>query len=250
MATKRPIVAISIGRHLTDPTYLRVRSTYPATVEAFGGLPMLLPPLEDLGGVEQLLARADGVLLPGGADVEPRHYGEDPHPTTRCDAPLDALELEMARVAVALELPTLGICRGFQVLNVALGGSLTQDLPDAGFHGHQQDAARNALTHGLELSPGARLTSILGSGAFEVNSFHHQSVQRVGSGLRPVGWSPDGVIEALEGMQHPWLYAVQYHPEDLVAFHTPSQRLFAAFTAACRERSARAGHLHQATCLT
>src|SRR5204863_8674015 len=122
--------------------------------------------------------------------------------------------------------------------NVALGGSLVQDLPSSGMDHPQSDAAiRDHLAHPIDVEAGSRLAAIFGATRFDVNCFHHQAVKQPGRGLKPVGWSPDGVIQAVESTEHPWLLAVQFHPENLVASHEPSRRLFEAFVAACAERS-------------
>ena len=239
----RPLIGLTVGRDLPDqPSYLRLRATYPAAVEAAGGVPVLVPPLTDPAALRELFERLDGLVLPGGLDVHPRHYGDaETHPTTEVDDVLDELELRVARWAAETDVPTLGICRGQQLLNVALGGSLVQDLPSEGFlqTPHRQSGARDALTHTLELAGDSRLAGILGERRFAVNSFHHQAVRAVAPGLRAVGWSDDGLVEAVEGTDHPWLVAVQFHPEDLVGSHGPSRRLFGALVEACKQRAAR-----------
>jgi putative glutamine amidotransferase len=191
---------------------------------------VLIPPMSG-DSLSAVLARLDGVVLPGGADVNPRYYGESRHPKTHVLPHIDELELAVARWARDSSVPVLGICRGQQTLNVAFGGRLIQHLD-----GHRQGEPRDALTHTIRVRDDSRLAQIFGATAFEVNSHHHQAVPADGlaPGLRPVAWSPDGVIEGLEGESHPWLLAVQFHPEDLVGFHEPSQRLFRAFVAACR----------------
>jgi putative glutamine amidotransferase len=155
------------------------------------------------------------------------------------DDVLDALELDAARCAVQRELPTLGICRGQQLLNVALGGSLVQDLPSELGLTHTQPPPRTDLSHGMRVEPDSHLAAALGATSFQVNSFHHQAVRQLAPGLRPVAWSDDGVLEGFESTTHPWLLAVQFHPEDLVDFHEPSQRLFAALVDVCRQRRER-----------
>jgi putative glutamine amidotransferase len=145
---------------------------------------------------------------------------------------LDELEIAVARWVVERRLPTLGICRGQQLLNVALGGSLVQDLPSEGVDTHRQQAPRHGLAHAFSVEPESRLARIFGETQFQVNSFHHQAVRAVAPSLRAVAWAPDGTIEALESAEHPWLLAVQFHPEDLVGFHQPSQRLLSALVEA------------------
>jgi putative glutamine amidotransferase len=236
---RRPVIGIPVGRQLPKAAeYLRIRHTYPLAVAEAGGVPILIPPLPDPEPLRQILSIVDGLLFPGGWDVEPARFGEAAHPAVQSDEVLDALELRLAGWAVAEEVPTLGICRGQQLLNVALGGSLIQDLPSAGIP-HPQSSSRppgTGLAHRIEIESGSRLAEILGADSVEVNSFHHQAVRDLGRGLLAVAWSPDGVIEGVESTEHPWLLAVQFHPEDLVGFHEPSRRLFRAFVEACAGR--------------
>src|SRR4051812_26475168 len=157
------------------------------------------------------------MLFPGGLDVHPTHFGEAIHPSVTVDEPLDALELKLARWASEREVTTLGICRGQQLLNVALGGSLIQDLPTAGTDHPQSDAAiRDDLAHSIQVEPDSRLAAIFGDTTFGVNSFHHQAINQLGRGLKAVAWSPDGVVEGVESTEHPWLLGVLFHPENLV----------------------------------
>ncbi len=235
MATGDPVIGITVGFDVpTAPEYLELRRTYPDAVLAAGGIPVLLPPMP-ANRLDQLLTLVHGVLLPGGLDVEPARFGEAAHPTTRTDGALDDLELHVAGWAIERAVPTLGICRGEQVLNVALGGTLVQDLPSEGLP-HPwvpRDSPRGGLAHPIEVAPGSRLAEVFGATTFEVNSRHHQAIRRLGRGLRAVAWAADGVVEAVESEEHPWLLAVQFHPEDLHGFHIPSRRLLEAFVAAC-----------------
>jgi putative glutamine amidotransferase len=239
-ARRRPLIGISIGLH-TDRrgrVYVQLPEAYGSAIVAAGGAPVLIPPMDDQDALDRILGTLDGMLFPGGLDVHPQHFGESLHPTVTFDAPLDALELKLARWATEREVTTLGICRGQQLLNVALGGTLIQDLPSAGTMHPQSDlAVRNEIAHTIDVAADSRLADIFGATNFGVNSFHHQAVNVLGRGLKAVAWSSDGVIEAVESTEHPWLLAVQFHPENLVAHHEPSRRLFAAFVAACAERS-------------
>jgi putative glutamine amidotransferase len=182
--------------------------------------------------LEALLGRLDGVVFPGGADVNPVHYTEDRHPKTDTVDELDTLELAVAHWAIGSEMPILGICRGQQLLNVALGGSLIQHLDD-----HRQPGDRTALTQPLRLEAGSRLAQIFGSTRIEANTMHHQAVKDIAPGLIATAWADDGTIEGMESQQHPWLLMVQFHPEELVGFHEPSQRLFSEFVTACQARA-------------
>lgn len=213
----RPLIGLTVG---PSKGYLRLRQTYPRAVEAAGGLPVLIPPLE-IEALTDLLGRLDAIVFPGGVDVDPAEYGEEPHPLTEVNRELDDLELAVARWAVRSRVPTLGICRGQQLLNVALGGSLVQHID-----GHTQGEPRDALTHGLRIDADSRMADLLGTTDTLVNTHHHQVVGNLGRGLRAVAWAPDGTIEGLESTEHPWLVTVQFHPEDLVEKHDPSHRLF------------------------
>jgi putative glutamine amidotransferase len=226
----RPLIGITVGPPNDGSPFVQTRSTYVHAVEVAGGLPVLIPPLGP-DALDALLERLDGLMFPGGADVDPAEYGEAREPRTEVVSELDRLELAAARWAVRSEVPTLGICRGQQVLNVALGGSLIQHLDD-----HRQPGDRTALTQALTVTPGSRLAEVFGATRIEVNTMHHQAVKEVAPGLTAVAWSADGTIEAMESRDHPWLLMVQFHPEELVDFHAPSQRLFNAFVEACRAR--------------
>jgi len=193
--------------------------TYLRAIEAAGGLPVVIPPLE-LDAVEPLLDRFSGLCLSGGPDLDPAAYHERRHPELGPVEPeLDQFELELARRADARALPLLAICRGQQVLNVARGGTLYQHLPDrpGTTIDHRQGAPGERTTHGVEMAAGSRLARLMGRRKARVNSFHHQAVERLGSGLRAVAWSPDGVIEGVEAPAREFLVGVQWHAEILVS---------------------------------
>lgn len=226
-----PLIGITMGPDQPGSPFLQLRASYAQAIETAGGLPVLVPPMQP-ETVSTLLERLDGIVFPGGADVDPAEYGEAPHPKTDSNPDLDHLELAVARWAIRSDVPTLGICRGQQLLNVALGGTLVQHVD-----GHRQPGDRTALTQTLSVSAGSRLADVLGSTLIEVNTMHHQAVKALGRGLRAVAWATsDGTIEGVESEEHPWLLMVQFHPEELVGFHQPSQRLFAEFVEACRAR--------------
>jgi putative glutamine amidotransferase len=229
----QPLIGITVGPREAGSPFLQTRSTYTRAIEVAGGLPVLIPPLE-APALVALLERLDGLVFPGGADVDPAAYGQAREPKTDVVEELDRLELAVARWAIHADVPTLGICRGQQLLNVAMGGSLIQHVDD-----HRQPGDRAVLTQPLTLAAGSRLAALFGSTEVEVNTMHHQAVKDVADGLQAVAWSADGTIEGLESDVHPWLLMVQYHPEELVAFHEPSQRLFGAFIDACKARMAR-----------
>jgi gamma-glutamyl-gamma-aminobutyrate hydrolase PuuD len=223
----RPLIGITVGATPSRDgfDYARLRMTYVRAVERAGGLPVLVPPVGDL---DAILGRLDGLLLPGGGDIDPAEYGETVQGSEPPNAQLDALELGAARWAIERDLPTLGICRGQQIVNVAFGGSLIQHID-----GHAPAGPRDTLHHPMRVAPDSRLAIALGTTDVQVNSHHHQAVKRLGEGLVAVAWAHDGTIEGVEAPHRTWLLAVQFHPEDLVGRHPASERLFDAFITAC-----------------
>jgi putative glutamine amidotransferase len=187
---------------------------------------VLLPPGEPRPLA--LLARLDGLILAGGGDIDPATYGGRQHETIyMVDADRDRTELALARRAVEASLPTLGICRGSQVLNVALGGSLIEHLPDeVGESVPHRTPDRLPTRHEVAIQAGSRLERILGTPSLTPASWHHQAVRRLAPGLEVVARAPDGVVEAFEMPAHPWLIAVQWHPELRAAEDPAEQRLF------------------------
>lgn len=184
---------------------------YVDSVERAGGRAVLLPPSED--GVEETLEVLDGIVFSGGADVDPAHYGAEAHPETdEPQARRDAGELALMKAALARDLPTLAICRGFQLLNVARGGDLVQHLPETvGTDDHKQVPGEFAV-HPVEVKEGSRLASIVGDGP-AVTSHHHQALGRVGDGLVESAWAADGTLEAVEDPDLRFAVGVQWHPE-------------------------------------
>lgn len=192
---------------------------YVVCVEMAGGMPVILAPS---GGVPpgEWVARLDGLLLTGGVDLDPATYGEEPLPALgRIDAERDAFELALTRAALAADLPLLAICRGMQVLNVAAGGSLVQDIPGQvkGALKHAQDAPRWHASHNVSLVPGSKTAAMLGTTHLRVNSFHHQAVKDVARGFVAAAEADDGIIEAIESQNHAFAVGVQWHPEELCA---------------------------------
>jgi putative glutamine amidotransferase len=207
--------------------------TYPDAIRRAGAVPVVIPPM-DLDGIEPLLDGLWGLCLSGGPDLHPASYGADPHPALGPTEPdLDRFEIALVQAAEAREMPVLAICRGLQVLNVSRGGTLTQDLPSLRPSDveHRQPQPASTPIHGVTFEPGSLVAACLGLREASVNSFHHQAVDRLGSGLRAVGWASDGVIEAIEATDTSFTVAVQWHAESMVA--APEQdRLLAAFAEA------------------
>jgi putative glutamine amidotransferase len=214
-------------------TYIR------ALVEA-GGAPLLIPSLMDKTLLRAVYGVLDGLLLSGGVDVDPAHYGEAAHPDLgEVDGERDETELALTRWAMEQDLPLLAICRGIQVLNVALGGSLYQDIqaqiPGAARHNWSSGYPRSHLSHPVVIEEETTLAGILGTTFLPVNSLHHQSVKEVAPALTVVARAPDQVVEAVEAAGHPFAIGVQWHPEDLIASDVRAQRLFNALVQACQE---------------
>lgn len=212
MTTHQPIVAVLAGRH-PEERYSLHRG-YVDAVVAVGGAPLVVPAGPGLDTVDpgSWLATCTAVLVTGGGDVAPARYGQPPTDTLDgVDEARDEVEFSVLRWALAQHVPVLGVCRGHQVLAVALGGSLVQDLPSAGHDGHWALDREYEPAHGLKLEPGSLAERVLG-GATEVNSIHHEAVLDPGDGVRVTAWSPDGVIEAIEG---DGVLGVQWHPERL-----------------------------------
>jgi len=206
-------------------------------VEQAGGVPILIPVLNDISELDTLLPRLDGLLLPGGLDVHPSLYGEEPHPLlTALDQQVDEMEFALARWALKEDIPTLGICRGMQLLNVALGGSLYQDLTEqytSNIRHMNLELPRSQIVHRVYVEPGSRMEQILGTRVFWTNSLHHQAVKVPGKGVRISGRTEDGVAELLEAPDYRFVMAMQCHPEEIYMQEPACARFFAAFVKAC-----------------
>jgi putative glutamine amidotransferase len=220
----RPLIAIP-ARFSTHASALRFSAEVAAealvsAVYRAGGEPWVMHPAGTCEAAARL-ARCDALLLPGGGDLAPHRYGADTHESVYdVHDQQDAFDLAVARHALRTGLPTLAICRGLHVVNVALGGTLCQDMTTP--HRH--------VVHPVALLPGSRLATVNGTDKVEASCFHHQRVDRLADGLRPVAWATDGTVEAVERSGPGWFVAVQWHPED-----NPDQWLFDAFVAAARQ---------------
>jgi putative glutamine amidotransferase len=241
-----PLIGVStsltIGRY---PERAYVNAAYLHAIQQAGGVPVPLPPHLSAASRAELGKLLHGVLLTGGGDVDPARFSEPPHATTAgVSEARDVLEIDLSRWAIDERVPLLAICRGVQVLNVALGGSLYQDVPSepgsALDHGQKarQESARGLPAHRVKVQDGSRLAGILGALEVEVNSFHHQAIKRLGHGLKDVAWAPDSVIEGVElDDDARFVVGVQWHPEEMAAHDPAARGLFAALVA--RARGAR-----------
>jgi putative glutamine amidotransferase len=211
----RPRIGVTLA-HDADQVHLTLRREYVHSVEKAGGFAVALPTLTEQE-IPDVLGLVDGLLLVGGSDIDPELYGALPHPKLdRVSRSRDTFELALCREAFSRNVPILGICRGLQVLNVALGGTLVQDIPSEVGGGVRHDAPveRWERLHEVEVGGATVLGRVLGGARFEVNSFHHQSARGVGRGLKVSAVSPmDGVVEGLERVDGGFGLAVQWHPE-------------------------------------
>lgn len=218
--------------------------TYMRAVEAGGGMPVVIPPLE-LDLVEPLLDRLDGICLSGGPDIDPAAYGEEPDEQLGPTEPdLDRFELAIASAADRRGLPMLAICRGTQALNVVRGGTLIQHLPDhqegPDAIPHRQSNPGREPSHPVTIEPGSLLAKTIGGDRADVNSFHHQAIDRLGGDLVVTARAADGTIEAVEDPSRPFLIGVQWHVE-LLAARPEEQALFSAFASAAGSGDRAAG---------
>ena len=223
---------------------------YVECVARAGGQPVVLKTTDDAAAV---VGGLDGLLLTGGLDVDPSLYGEEPHATTQTAPDRDRFEIPLSTAAIELDLPLLAICRGVQVLNVAAGGSLIQDIPSAVTTevNHSIDVPKEHLAHPIKITPCSRLADALGSACdietCAVNSRHHQAVDRVAPSFVVSAVSPDGVIEAIERPTSTFCVGVQWHPENFWKtgeFAGLFERLVQAATASARMRSEAAKPQH------
>jgi putative glutamine amidotransferase len=220
----KPIIGITPSVQmdtLAHGTFLRycMSAPYVRAVEAAAGVPIVLPPQRD--SIDELLVVIDGLLLSGGPDVDPARYGDNyVHPATYgIDPDRDQFEIDLFDSALRRGIPTIGICRGIQVMNVALGGTLIQDVStehpgasDVGHRQHERGLKDSAVGHALSVVEPTPLP-IFGNNDLGVNSFHHQAIRDIAADLMPVAYSPDGLIEAVVMRDNPEVFGVQWHPE-------------------------------------
>jgi putative glutamine amidotransferase len=212
-----------------------VPENYVDAVRRAGGRPALLLPGDD-ASAKELLEPCDGLLLVGGGDVEPARYRGEPHPAIYGTEPdRDDLEIRLLTEAGRARVPTLAVCRGFQVMNVAFGGTLIGHLPDVpGSVEHGAPSGEDHVSHDVKVAPASRLAEATGAEVLSCSSHHHQGVDRLGEGLAATGWSEDGLVEAIE-RERGWMLGVQWHPEDTAADDPEQQALFDALVRRARE---------------
>lgn len=228
-------VAVTAGiRPDGDTSRVRLTAAYVTALESAGLIPLIVPPLSTPDAAAAVLDSVAGLVLTGGGDIDPARYGEKRHEKVHSiNAARDATEAALIKEAQRRGTPVLAICRGIQILNVALGGTLVQDIPSQCETdiSHDEESARTSRTHEVSVEPDSLIAKAIGTEHLTVNSFHHQSVKRVADGMRVTARSPDGIIEGLESTDDSWwVMAVQWHPEEMTDSPEPWDRgLFQAF---------------------
>ena len=231
---QNPLIGLTTYGRGADNRYT-LPADYIDAVRRAGGVPLLIAPGESR--VEAILDVIDALVLSGGGDIDPSRYDGKRHDTNySIDQERDTLELELARRVIDSRIPTLGICRGAQILNVVQGGKLIEHSPDeVGVKVLHRAPPREPVTHGVKLKTGSRLAKILGRDQFDATSWHHQALRGAAAGFDAVAHAPDGTIEAIEMPSHPWMIAVQWHPELSAASDPLQQKLFDALVEAARK---------------
>lgn len=236
-STTLPLIGITTGHNAGNPPVYELGAAYLQAVTKAGGIPLLLPTSLPPDSLLTLLHQCSGLLLTGGRDVDPLCYQSQPDARAKgIDHDRDQAEMLLIEYALSENIPVLAICRGIQILNVALGGTLypdvMQDHPNAQKHDFYPNLPRDAYRHWIKLSPGNLLHTIMNTDTIRVNSLHHQSIQAPASALQVVGWAEDGTIEAVVAPEKNFVIGVQWHPECLPQdIHT--RQLFTAFIEAC-----------------
>jgi microsomal dipeptidase-like Zn-dependent dipeptidase/gamma-glutamyl-gamma-aminobutyrate hydrolase PuuD len=215
----RPLIGLSTGRNETSAA---LKATYIRAILKAGGAPVLIPVMTDGAILREIVVHLDGLVMTGGEDVDPQWYNETPRQQLgEVDPERDRYDIKLVKLAADRNIPILGICRGEQLVNVAFGGTLYQDIPSQRGGGslikHVQKMPGQYASHKATVVPQSQLADIIGAGEHGVNTFHHQAVKDVAPGFRPVAWSPDSIVEAIEAYPEYPVLAVQWHPEAMVA---------------------------------
>lgn len=232
----RPIVGITCS---LDEGSIRLNMDYYQAVEEAGGLPVPISILQKEEDLARLVDLLDGILFSGGVDIDPHHYGEEPHPGLGKVTPeRDEIEIQLCREFHRRKKPIFGICRGIQLINVALGGTLYQDIKSQlpNVLKHYQEAPAHHPTHSVIVEKDSLLFSIVKAERFRVNSFHHQALKTIAPGLKVVARASDGIVEAVESNDEGFVLAVQWHPERMFKHHEEHFELFKRFVEECAKR--------------
>ena len=238
---KKPLIGLTPS-HNTDNNDIQMRPTYIKALTAAGAIPVVLPLTSSEDDLRQLVDTLDGFLFTGGPDVHPFLFGEET--LDRCgsvSAERDQMELALLPLVMETGKPVLGICRGIQLLNIGLGGTIWQDIPSQVTRefpiAHKQPFHYVSFSHRVAITPGTRLHTICQADSIGVNSSHHQAIKALANGLVATGKTSDGLIEAVEMPDYPFFVGVQWHPEYLWPEDAAAERLFTFFVTACSEHA-------------
>lgn len=207
---------------------------YTNAVFRSGGIPLVFPLTDDNDRLRDLLSAVDGVLFSGGPDVAPEKYGEAPDPTVKVSPERDGMELKLMPMALESGKPILCICRGEQLLNVSLGGTLWQDLPSMRHTGVNHNQSGESFAHRNAVLPSTPLSELIGCGEISVNSLHHQAIKALSPRLQPMAMSEDGLVEAVYMPERSFVWGVQWHPERSFDLSEASRKIFGAFIKSCK----------------
>ena len=241
-----PVIGIPAYCHESEDTFgdrsTVVPDSYIRALLKIDAMPLIIPVIQSRKILEHFFQMIDGLLLIGGPDLDPVHYNQTAHTGLRKVTPArDKMEIQVSLWALETDIPIMAICRGIQLLNVAAGGTLWQDiasqLSNAAKHDYYPGYPVDFLAHTVKPLKGSRLSGIIGDDEASVNSLHHQAIDKLGDGLRIVAYAPDGIVEAVEGIDASWIVGVQWHPEWLVESDPRMMALFKAFGDACSHRS-------------
>ncbi len=231
----QPVIGITAGREKSDTNIQKtcLIEKYSEAILQSGGIPLIIPTCTPSVVIFYILQKIDGLLLTGGGDIETKRFNGEFHPKVYgVDEKRDQLEIDLVLAAVDQKIPTLGICRGIQVINVALGGDLYTDIadqqPDASRHDWFPGYPRDLLTHTVEIKEASLINRITKQQRLEVNSLHHQAIRNLAGNLIAIAFSPDGIVEAVEMKNHPFFLGLQWHPEWIYSL-PPTQLIFKAF---------------------
>ncbi len=237
-----PLIGVTSAQRIELPQvkHITLPKAYTDALSQAGASPILIPAGLSTRQLQDLVSRLDGLLLPGGGDIDPLAYGSTSHPkVASVDLDRDILEIQAFHQARALGLPILGICRGMQLINVAMGGTLYEDLldqrPDTDNHDFHPGHPRDYLAHRVKIEAGSYISKIFSRSDIQVNSLHHQGIRDLANGLAITARAGDGLIEAVEIESYPFGIAVQWHPECLQA-HDSMRNLFSAFVKATKDK--------------
>lgn len=236
----QPTIGITAGKDRSDTTIQKICliDKYSNAITASGGIPLIIPPDLSTHVIDTIMSKVDGIMITGGGDIETKRFNGPDHPRVYgVDVDRDNLEIGLVHAAESTGKPILGICRGIQIINVALGGDLFTDIQnqkiDALKHDWFPDYPRNRLSHPIAIKSDTLLNHILKIPVTEVNSLHHQAIRNLSNKLFATAFAPDGIIEAIELRDHPFFIGVQWHPEWLYDFET-TKKLFNAFIHAAK----------------